>query len=222
MRQVRQRVALLQTTLSGNRLVSSGKRNRLERQEGNLFWVVESEPNDRSDLIIIDAVDQRRNQYDLNAGFVQVVDGPELYIEQVAHLPVTVRIVADAVELNVDVTQTCFGSLATEFFALRELNSIGCRLNRVVSNLARVTNCFDKVRRDSRFATRELDRHLATRLNRNRVVENLLDLFHAKFMYETDLVRIHEARIAHHVAAVRKINRQDRTAPVLDGAGTMV
>src|SRR5205823_5846428 len=104
MRQVRQRVALLQASLGGNRLVSSGKRNRLERQEGNLSWVVESEPNDRSDLIIIDAVDQRRNQYDLNAGFVQVVDCPELHIEQVAHLPVTVRIVADAIKLKVDVT----------------------------------------------------------------------------------------------------------------------
>ena len=41
-------------------------------------------------------------------------------------------------------------------------------------------------------------------------------------MHEPDLVGIHEARIAHHVAAVRQIDGQDRSAAVLNGAGAVV
>ncbi len=41
-------------------------------------------------------------------------------------------------------------------------------------------------------------------------------------MYEADLVRVHETRIAHHVAAVGEIDSQDRAAAVSDGAGTVI
>ncbi len=41
-------------------------------------------------------------------------------------------------------------------------------------------------------------------------------------MHEADLIGIHEARIAHHVAAVRQIDGEDGTAPVLNGAGAVV
>ena len=41
-------------------------------------------------------------------------------------------------------------------------------------------------------------------------------------MDEADLVGIHEARIAHHVAAVREIDRQHRSAAVLHRAGAVI
>ena len=41
-------------------------------------------------------------------------------------------------------------------------------------------------------------------------------------MHEPYLVGVHEARIAHHVAAVGEIDRQYRAAPVQDGTGAMV
>ena len=36
-----------------------------------------------------------------------------------------------------------------------------------------------------------------------------------------DLVGVHEARVAHHVAAVGQVDRQHRAAAVRDGAGTV-
>ena len=51
---------------------------------------------------------------------------------------------------------------------------------------------------------------------RDRVVEQRLDLFPAELVDEADLVRVHEARVAHHVAAVRQVDRQHRAAAVLD------
>ena len=41
-------------------------------------------------------------------------------------------------------------------------------------------------------------------------------------MDEADLVRIHEARVAHHVAAVGQVDREDRAAAVLDGGAAVV
>ena len=62
-----------------------------------------------------------------------------------------IGIVADTVELKVDVAQTSFGSLAAEFFALGEFDAVGRRLHAVVTNLARVPNRFEEVRGDRRL-----------------------------------------------------------------------
>ena len=49
-----------------------------------------------------------------------------------------------------------------------------------------------------------------------------LDVFPGQLVDEPDLVRVHEARVAHHVAAVRQVDRQHRAAAVLDGAAAVV
>ena len=41
-------------------------------------------------------------------------------------------------------------------------------------------------------------------------------------MHESHLVRVHEARVAHHVAAIRQIDREHRPAAVLDRAAAVV
>src|SRR4051812_17449600 len=126
---------------------------------------------------------------------MQIVDGPEFHVEQISDLAVAVRVIADAVKLKISITQSGRRGLATKLFALRELDSIGRALHRVIANLARVFDRIDKVRRDGRLTAGELYRHLPARLNRNRVVQDLLHILHAQLMHETDLVRIHKAWI---------------------------
>ena len=104
-------------------------------------------------MIIVNAIYQRCHQDDLDARFVQVIDCAELDIKKIPDLPVTVRIVADAIELKVDVTQAGFSSLATKLLALGEFNPVGGRLYRIVTDFARVLDRFDEVRRDCRLAT---------------------------------------------------------------------
>ena len=117
-RQMRKRIALLQTTLGSDLFIAAGERNRLEGKEGNLLRIVHREADDRSHLIVIDAVNQRGDQNDLDACFVQVVDCAQLHVEEIADLTVAVGVVADAVELQIDVTQTRFGSLAANSLLL--------------------------------------------------------------------------------------------------------
>ena len=221
-RQVRQRVALRVAALVGDLLVAAGERHRLEREEVDLLRVVERELDDAADLLVVDAVDDGDDRHDVDAGAVQVLDRPQLDVEQVADAAVRVGRVADAVELEVGVAQAGLGRRLRELRALRELDAVGRRLHAVVADLARVAHRVEEVRRDRRLAARELHRHLPPRLDADRVVEHHLDVVPRQLVDEPDLVRVHEARVAHHVAAVRQVDGQHRAAAVLDRAAAVV
>src|SRR6185312_6098629 len=133
-------------------------------------------------------------------------DRTKLYVEQVADRAMRVGRIADAVKLEVRVAQPRFSRLFGELGALRELNSIGGRLHAVVSDFTRIANGVQKIRRQRRLASGELYGHLAARLDGDRVVEQLLDIFPAQLMNKADLIGIHEARVAHHIAAVGEID----------------
>jgi hypothetical protein len=135
---VGERVTLLQTTLFGDQLVTAGERYRLKRDERDLLRILECEPNDRSDLVVVDSVYKRGYEDDVDAGFVKIVDRTKLYVEQVTDLTMRVRIIADAVELQIYESQSSFGRLTAKFFRLGEFDTIRRRLNRVVSNLTRI------------------------------------------------------------------------------------
>src|SRR6185369_15756878 len=92
-RQMRQGVALLQATMFSDFFVTTCKGNRLERKERNLLRIVESKTNNRTDLVVVDSINQGRNENDLHSRFVQVIDGAHLHIEEVANLPVTISVV---------------------------------------------------------------------------------------------------------------------------------
>ena len=215
-RQVRQRVALRRAALRRHLLVAAGERYRLERQEADLLRVVDRELDDAADLLVVDAVDDRHHRNDVDARAPQVLDRPQLDVEEVADQPVRVRGVADAVELQVGVAQTRLGRRLRELLALRELDAVGGRLDAVVADLLGIADRVEEVRRQRRLAARELHRHLPLRLDRDGIVEQRLDVFPAQLVDEPDLVRVHEARVAHHVAAVGQVDRQHRTAAVLD------
>ena len=55
-----------------------------------------------------------------------------------------------------------------------------------------------------------------------RVVENFLNFFPAQFVDVADLVGVHEAGIAHHVAAVGEVDGENRAAAVANGARAVV
>src|SRR5205085_414876 len=189
-RQMGKRVTLCHAALVGNLLIASGKRNRLEAEEADGFGIVERELNDTANLLVVDAVDDRRNWNDLHAGVMQVVNGLELYVEQIADFAVRIRGVSDAIELEINITQASFCGLAANLFTLCELNAITGGLHRVVANLARIGDRVEEVRRKRGLATRELHGHLTTRLDRDRVVEHGLDLVPGKFVDESNLVGV--------------------------------
>ncbi len=72
------------------------------------------------------------------------------------------------------------------------------------------------------LAPGELHGHLTPRLDGKCVVEQRLDVFPGKLVYESNLVGIHETRIAHHVAPVGQVDGENRASPVLDGAAAVV
>jgi hypothetical protein len=136
------------------------------------------------------------------------------HVKQVAHLAVAVGVVADAVELQVGIAHARFKGLLAKFLALGKLDAVGRRLHAVVADLARIANRIEKARVHGRLAAGELHRHLAPRLDLQSVIEDFLNLFPGKLVNVAHLVRVHEAGIAHHVAAVGEVNGQHRAAAV--------
>ena len=63
--------------------------------------IFESKADDRTDLIVIDTVNERCYEDDVDASLVKVIDSSELYIKQITDLAVRVGIVANAIELEV-------------------------------------------------------------------------------------------------------------------------
>ncbi len=176
----------------------------------------------RPDLLVVHAVDDGHDRHDVDAGAVQVLDRAQLHVEQVAHAPVRVRGVPDAVELQIGVPQACFGCGPGELGTLGELDAVGRRLDAVVAHFPRVADGVEEVGRECRLATGKLHRHLPLRLDADGVVEHLLDVLPAQLVHEAHLIRIHEAGIAHHVAAVGEVDREHRPASMLDGAAAMI
>ena len=121
----------------------------------------------------------RDNRDDIDARVVQVVDRLELHIEQISDEPMRIGLVSDAVELQIRIAKTGFGRLLAELGTLGELDPVGGGLNAVVADLSGVTNCVQEVRRQRRLTAGKLHGHLPARLDRNRVVQQRLDVFPA-------------------------------------------
>ncbi len=198
------------------------KLNRLEGEEVDLLRIVERELDDAANLLVVDAVDDGGDGDDVDAGLIQVVDGLELHVERVADLAVRVGGVADAVELQVRVAQAGLSRGLGELLRLGELDAVGGGLNAGVADLARVGDGVEEVGRERGLAAGELHRHLATRLDGDGVVQHGLDLVPRELVDEADLVGVHEAGVAHHVAAVGEVDGEDRAAAVGDGGGAVV
>src|ERR1035441_7527571 len=93
-------VPLGDATLVGDVFVAAGEADGLEAEKADLSGVVEGELDDVSDLLVVDAVDDSGDGNDFDAGFVEVVDGLELDVKQVANLAVRVGRVADAATMG--------------------------------------------------------------------------------------------------------------------------
>ena len=221
LRQVRKRVALADAAFGSDFLVAPGERNGLEGHEGDFLRVFHRELHDRAYLIVVHVVDDGGDQHDFDAGFVHVLDGAQLHVEQVAHLAVAVRVVTDAVELQVRVAHAGFEGLLAEFLALGEFDAVGRGLHAVVADFARVTHRVKETRVHGGLAAGELHGHLPARLDLGGVLENFLNFFPAQFVDVAHLVRVHEAGIAHHVAAIGEVHGENGTTAVANRAGTV-
>ncbi len=124
---------------------------------GYLLRIVHREADDRTDLVIIDAIHERRHEHDFDSCLVDIVDRLQLDIEEIAYLAVAVGGVSDAVKLQINVAQAGFGCFAAKLFRLGELDAVGCRLNGVVSNLARILDRINEIGRQSGLTAGKLN-----------------------------------------------------------------
>src|SRR4029077_2031255 len=220
--EVGERVALAEAAFRSNIFVAASEGNGLEADKGDLLGVFNREFHDGADMIVVDVVHDGDNEDDFDTGFVHVFNGAKLDVEQVADLAVAVSVIADAVELEIGITEAGFKSLLTKFLALGELDTVGGGLHGIVANLAGIGDGVKEVRAHGGLATGELHGHLAARLDLDGVIEDFLNFFPRKLVDVANLVGVHEAGIAHHVATVGEIDGENGAAAVADVGGAML
>ena len=172
--------------------------------------------------MVVDGVDDRHDEADVDPRGVAVLDRAQLDVEEVADLAVSVRRFAHAVELQVRDPQARLARRFRERGVLRQADPVGRRLHAEVTDLGRVAHGVEEDRRNGGLAAGELHGHLPPRLDRQRIVQKPLHLVERQLVDVADLIRVHEAGVAHHVAAVGQVDRQDRPAPVLDRRGAVI
>ena len=201
--------------------IPAGEGHGLEGDGLNLVDVASRKIDDGSDSPVVDAVDDGGHQSGFHADFGHVLDGLQLDVEQIADAAVTVALFAGAVELQVGPVKSRFMGLPGELLALGEANPVGGRQNPIESDLLGVGDGFDEEWGEGGFSSGEEDDHLATRLVGDGAVQNGLDVFKLRLMNIANLIGIHEAGIAHHVASVGQIHRQHSAASELDAGVPM-
>ena len=140
----------------------------------------------------------------------------ELYVEEIADAAMLVVCFVRSVKLQVNAVLAGGFRGFAKFDVLGVSDAVGRGQNSVKTDLLRVCDSVQKIRRKRRLAAGEQNDDLTFRLERNCPVEDRFCVLKCRFMNVADLIRIHEARIAHHVAAVCQIDRQNRAAAEFD------
>src|SRR5688572_23852515 len=97
-----------------------------------------------------------------------------------------------------------------------EANAVGRGENPVETDLLRISDGLEVIRRERRLTAGEENDHLASWFERNSTVQDRFRVFKCRFVNVANLVCVHEARIAHHVATVGQVDSQHRAAAKLD------
>src|SRR5215510_8104840 len=114
-----------------------------------------------------------------------------------------VLLFAYAVKLQVDavLSRSLCGLAKLDVFS--KTDSVRGGKDSVEAKLLCVFNCLEIVRRQSWLAAREQNDYLSSWFERDSAIKNRFRVFECRFVNVTNLIRIHEAGVAHHVAAVR-------------------
>src|SRR6185503_7121306 len=94
----------------------------------------------------------------------------------------------------------------TELRLLGEADAVRRALDAEIANLARVSHGIEEVRAECGLPAGKLNAELAPGLHAQAVVEDLLDVAPFELVDVPDLIGVHEARVAHHVAAVGQVD----------------
>src|SRR5688572_32340369 len=133
-----------------------------------------------------------------------------------------VLLFADSVKLKIDAMLSRGFCSFAKFDVFGEANAVSRCKNAIETDLLRVSDGFEVVRRERRLTAGEENDHLASWFERNGTVEDRFRVFERRFVNVANLVSVHEARIAHHVAAIGQVYSQHRAAPKLDVRGPMM
>ncbi len=158
------------------------------------------------------AVDDCGHERNFDTDTRQIFNRSQLHIKEVPDTAMLVLFFADSVELQINAMLAGSFCGFAEFQIFRIANTVRGRKNSVETNLARVINGFEEVRRKRRLAAGEKNNHLALWFEGDSAIKNRFRIFERRLVNIANLICIHEAGIAHHVAAISQVYGQHGAA----------
>ena len=132
--------------------VATGEGYWLKGDRLNLVDILCSKLYDLADAVVIDVVDDRYNQCDFYTNACEVLNRSKLHVKEITNTSMLVLLFAYAVKLQVNAVLTCRFRLLAELDVFGKADSISRSQNSVESNLLRVFNCFEVIRRQRWFS----------------------------------------------------------------------
>src|SRR5271157_2846674 len=201
-RKISQRESLRQQLVLGD---ASRERDRLEADPRNRVDVLDRHAHDVADLVIVETLDDRRNEDNLHARRAAVLDDLHLSLEQRLPARAAIHVVSDTIELQVERVQSRCLRLLREL-QISKRDSIRRGLNVGKSHVPRHGENFEKLRMDRRLAARELHHAAidwALAAQRLQHHAHLLDI---RLIQITCNVGVRETHWAGQVTAVGEVN----------------
>src|SRR4029077_18962848 len=150
-----ERVTLLDPQLVRDIFVAAGEGNWLEGDGLDFVDILCRKINDRPDAVVIDRVDDGRNQRNLDSDAGEVFNRLLLNVKQIADAAVLVLLFADTVKLKIHTVLSCSLGCFTKLNVLSEAYAVSGREYSVEANLLRVGDGLEIVGRKSWLATGE-------------------------------------------------------------------
>src|SRR5260370_22529324 len=132
-----------------------GEGDRLEADAADAIDVLQSEPDDVADLVIVQAFHDGRDEDDLQPGLPDVLDALQLLLPQRFAARAAVNIVADAIELQVERVKTGFLALLGEC-QIGKFQTVGGYLGVREAHLFREAEGVEEARVNGWFAAGKL------------------------------------------------------------------
>jgi hypothetical protein len=114
------------------------------------------ELNDAADAVVVPRIHDRRDERDLDPDRCEILDRLELHIEKISDTAMLVVFLVRSIELQIDSVLSGFFRGLTKFNVLGVTNSVRRRKDAIETDLLRIRDCVQEVRRKRRLAAREI------------------------------------------------------------------
>src|SRR5215472_5724412 len=174
-------------------LITAAEHYRLKNDAVDLLHVFAHKPNDVTDPIIVDPIDNAHLQRRFHAGCRDVFKRAIFYLHIISNPAVFVLFLRCPIELEIHTVEPSRLRADDQVTVLSKTDSVRSDMNSVETHAVRMGDRVKKDWRENCLASRKQNIDFALRLERHSSFENGPDISHVELVNEAGCIRVHIA-----------------------------